>query len=84
MLSTTQEEQSNGKEKTNIEPFSFLYEENLSQEQFEKNMNLLMLISPKETEKSKILSIDEEIIVLMVNNCAKYNNFLYLVKLLIK
>ena len=83
MLSTTQEEQSNGKEKTNIEPFSFLYEENLSQEQFEKNMNLLMLISPKETEKSKILSIDEEIIVLMVNNCAKYNNFLYLVKLLI-
>ena len=79
-----QSEESQNKNKIINEAFSFLFGENISQEEFEKSMNHLLSLNVKEKENiSLLLSIDKEIISLMINNSIKFNKTILSIKLLI-
>ena len=68
----------------NNDIFSFLNKENLSKEEFEKEITNLLSINIKEKEKqSLILSINKESIISMINYCAKFNNSILIIKLFI-
>ena len=73
----------NQNEKIN-EVFSFLLRENISQEEFEKSMNNILSLNPKEKENvSLLLSIDKDSIILMINNSIKFNKIILPIKILI-
>ena len=64
--------------------FSFLYKENLTQEEFENNMNSILSINFKEKDnKSLLLLFEEKIIILMIDYSIKYNNSILVFKLFI-
>ena len=70
--------------KTKKELFSFLHQENLIQEEFEANMNNLLLANFKEKGNKSLLLIEQKSIILMIDFSIKYNNqFLLLNYLLI-
>ena len=71
--------------KTNNGHFlSFLRKENISQEEFVKNMNYLLSINKIEKEKELLInSINNEYILLIINKCAKFNNLILAIKLFI-
>jgi len=65
-------------------PFSFIYKENLTQEDFEKNINHLLSINAKENDnKLLLLSIEQKSILLTIDYSVKYNNTFLIFKLLI-
>ena len=73
---------SESKKKNEI--FSFLQNENISQEEFENNMNHLLSSNFKEKEnQSSLLSIKEESIISMINYCTKFNNTILFFKLIV-
>jgi hypothetical protein len=82
--STIQLSQSEEQTKTKIGLFSFLYQENLTQEEFEKNMNSLLSINFKEKDNKSLSLIEQKSIALMINYCIKYNDSILVFKLLIK
>ena len=58
--------------------------ENISQEEFENNMNHLLSSNFKEKEnQSSLLSIKEESIISMINYCTKFNNTILFFKLIV-
>ena len=64
--------------------FSFLYKANLTQEEFENNMNSILSINFKEKDnKSLLLLFEQKIIILMIDYSIKYNNSILVIKLLI-
>ena len=68
----------------NNDILSFINKENITKEEFEKEMNKLLSINFKEKEKqSLILSINKESIISMINYCVKFNNSILVIKLFI-
>ena len=68
----------------NNDIFSLVNKENISKEDFEKEMNNLLSINFKEKEKqSLILSINKESIISMIDYCVKFNNSILVIKLFI-
>ena len=79
----TSDAQSTENKANNEHFFSFLQEENISQEEFVKNMNYLLSINTIEKEELLINSINNESIFMMINKCAKFNNLILAIKLFI-
>jgi hypothetical protein len=63
--------------------FSFLHQENLTQEEFETNINTLLLAIFKEKGNKSLLLIEKKSIILMIDFSIKYNNSILVFKLLI-
>ena len=82
--SAIQLSQSEEQTKTQKGLFSFLYKENLTQEEFEKNMNSLLLINFKEKDNKSLSLLEQKSIALMIDYCIKYNDSILAFKLLIK
>ena len=78
-------EAQNEENKTNNKDFfTFLHEENLSKEEFEKRMNYFLSITQIDKENiSLVNSINNESLLLIINNCAKSNNLILAIKLFI-
>ena len=68
----------------NNEYYTFLDDGNLTQEQLEKSINCLLSIMTKEKSNLSLLSsTNENFIMSMINCCAKYNNYIFVLKFLV-
>ena len=68
----------------NNEYYKFLDDGNLTQEQLEKSINSLLSIMTKEKSNISLLSsTNENSIMSMINCCAKYNNYIFVLKFLV-
>ncbi len=83
-LKTNHSEECININKINNEVFSFLLKENISQEEFENQMNHLLSFDIKEKESQFILlSIKEETIISMIKYSIKFNNTILVFKLIV-
>ena len=68
----------------NNEYYKFLDDGNLTKEQLEKSINSLLSIMTKEKSNISLLSsTNENSIMSMINCCAKYNNYIFVLKFLV-